>query len=175
MSVVRQFLDDPDTVPDANCFDGETLSFLAGPDPAPVELEPVTYTGPDGRATISTVAPRGWSTGGLDGDWVRQSSFLDPTELLQLGGSGGQLLAASIEQFLTETQDVTLSAPEAVEGPGGPWQRRTARTGTRAVEWYQAERDGATVLVLLVAAPAEIDALVETVLRPALDKITVTG
>ncbi|MEZ5410582.1 MAG: alpha/beta fold hydrolase [Acidimicrobiales bacterium] len=175
MSVVRQFLDDPDTVPDSTCFDTETLSFLAGPDPAPVELEPVTYTGPDGSATISTVAPRGWSTGGLDGDWVRQSSFLDPTELLQLGGSGGQLLAASIEQFLTETQDVTLSAPETVEGPGGPWQYRTARTDTRAVEWYQAERNGVTVLVLLVAAPAEVETLTATVLQPALDNITVTG
>ncbi len=175
MSVVRQFLDDPDTVPDATCYDAETLSFLAGPDPTPVELEPVTYAGPDGSATISTVAPKGWSTGGLDGDWVRQSSFLDPTELLQLGGSGGQLLAASIEQFLTETQDVTLSDPETVDGPGGSWQHRTARTATRAVEWYQAERNGSTVLVLLVAAPAEVEALTATVLQPALDKITVTG
>ncbi|MDH4365611.1 MAG: alpha/beta hydrolase, partial [Acidimicrobiia bacterium] len=175
MSVVRQFLDDPDTAPDAACYDTETLSFLAGPDPTPVELEPATYTGPDGSATISTVAPKGWGTGGLDGDWVRQSSFLDPTELLQLGASGGQLLAASIERFLTETQDVTLSAPETIEGPGGTWQYRTARTETRAVEWYQAERDGATVLVLLVAAPAEVEALTGTVLKPALDNITVTG
>ncbi len=175
MSVVRQFLDDPDTAPDATCYDRESLRFLAGPDPAPVELEPVTYAGPDGSATISTVAPKGWSTGGLDGDWVRQSSFLDPTELLQLGGSGGQLLAASIEQFLTDTQDVELSAPETVDGPGGSWQHRTARTATRAVEWYQAERNGATVLVLLVAAPAEVEALTASVLQPALDKITVTG
>lgn len=175
MSVVRQFLDDPDTVPNANCYDTETLHFLTGPDPAQVVLEPVTYAGPDGSATISTVAPQGWSSGGLDGDWSRQSSFLDPTELLQLGGSGGQLLAASIEQFLSETQKVTLSAPETVDGPGGSWQHRTARTDSRAVEWYQAERNGSTVLVLLVATPGEIDALTTAVLKPALDKITVTG
>ena len=175
MSVVRQFLDDPDTVPNANCYDTETLHFLTGPDPGQVELEPVTYTGPDGSTEISTVAPKGWGSGGLDGDWSRQSSFLDPTELLQLAGSGGPLLAASIEQFLSETQKVTLSAPETVDGPGGQWQHRTARTDTRAVEWYQAERNGTTVLVLLLATPAEIDALTAAVLQPALDKITVTG
>lgn len=175
MSVVRQFLDDPDTVPDANCYDSETIHFLTGPASGQVELEPVTYTGPDGSTEISTVAPKGWSSGGLDGDWSRQSSFLDPTELLQLAGSGGPLLAASIEQFLSETQKVTLSAPETVDGPGGQWQHRTARTDTRAVEWYQAERNGVTVLVLLLATPAEIDALTAAVLEPALDKITVTG
>jgi hypothetical protein len=176
MSLVLAFLDDPSAQPDAGCFDDAELRFLVGP-PAEVALESATRTDQGAGLTIGTVRPVDWQVGGLGGDQYRQDSFLDPTQLFQLVGDDG--LHQGLLAFVEDQNRVSLSPPHdlgddevigsvAVAELDPGWRRRSGRSDTVAVEWFEIGIDRILGMVVLVAAVDEIDDLITTVVGPAL-------
>ena len=170
MSIVNAFLDAPEIEPDTSCIGADAVSFLAPVD-RPVSLEPLTITAASSGRELETVRPSGWVDGGL-GDVSRGASFLDPTALIQLADNPAVELG--VELFLDQQYGVILG-PSVDAEPFGDraWTRRSGQTGSTAVEWYETEIDGVNVAVLLVSTPAELEANVDSVLRPALEQIDV--
>jgi pimeloyl-ACP methyl ester carboxylesterase len=173
MDVIRQFLDQPEQAPDASCFEGADLAFLSAPEAEEVVLEEVTFPSVDPSLTVTTVRPRDWVHTDLDGNSLRQRSFLDPTEIVQLAGDS--TLAAGLASYLATSLDVELSPPMPVDRFERTWRYRTGRTASEAVEWYETEIDGHVTIVILISALAELEANVGAVLDPALDNISVSG
>ena len=168
MAIVTTFLDDPTATPDTSCIDDGDVRFLDPPD-STVTLETTVHSTSRG-AELTTVRPEGWTHGGLPGDSYRQGSFLDPTQLIQVADD--PLLGIGLELYLSETYGVQLGP--AVARPdldGRDWTQRTGRSEVAAAEWYEIELGGATVFVILVSTPDELEANIETILLPALDAI----
>ena len=171
MSVVIAFLDDPATRPDSSCFDDGELRFLTPPDGS-VTLETVTRP-TSGGGEVTTSRPQSWTHGELPGDSYRQASFLDPTQLLQVADE--PLLRLGLEFYLNESFDVVLGASQNPNEIGGRnWTRRSGANERVAAEWYETEISGASVFVVLVSTPDELEANIETILMPALETIDVS-
>jgi pimeloyl-ACP methyl ester carboxylesterase len=171
MGVMRQFLDDPATEPDASCYAGGALQFLGVPDEE-IVLEPVTLEYPASGVTISTVRPEDWDHGQLPGDSYRQASFLDVTQIVQVVGDSS--LSFGLEIYLSDTWGIEVS--EATERPGlhgRDWQYRSGQSDQAAVEWYETEIDGSPTFVVLVSSPQELEHHIDTVLDPVLESIDV--
>lgn len=180
MAVVLEFLDALTGPLDTTCFEDDELEFLSsGADE--VALESVTYRIEDFGVEISTVRPVDWSVGSLQGDQYRRRSFLDSTELYQLAGNPA--LSEVLAEFVEDEQGVTLSSSERFtddeslpfdsdELPG-LWDRRSGRSGSAVVEWFESFTDDQVVLVVLVSSAAELDGHLESVLLPALQAIDV--
>ena len=173
MSIVNAFLDDPDVEPDASpCTDDGSVAFLA-PIDEPITLEPLTITAATSDRQLQTVRPSGWTDGGV-GDASRAASILDPTALIQLADN--PTLELGIELFFDQQFGVALGPSVEAEPFGGrAWTKRSGQSGNTAVEWYETEIDGISVAIALVSTVAELDANVETVLRPALEQIDVSS
>lgn len=181
ISVVLDFLDAPETVPDDGCLFDQELQFVAGSDQE-IELEAVTYRIDDFGVEISTVRPTGWFVGSLEGDQYRQQSILDPTEFYQLAGD--RALGAVLAEFIEEEQGLTIGEPERFSGAVGPiaadelsrqWDRRSGRNASVTVEWFETEIDGQATWVILVSAVDQLAESLVSILLPALDAIEVTG
>ncbi len=186
MSVIVAYLNEPGVDPPSGCLVGDTIQFV-GAGLAPIDLVEVTYPADPWGIEISTVRPEDWSIGSLEGDQYRQQSFLDPAQLFQLAGTSS--LSDGLVDFIEEQWDVTINSPIPFSGPtsigrlrpdelGGDWRRRSAVGSGVMVEWFETDiagDDGLALYVILVTTQEERDALVEQVLIPALETISVDG
>lgn len=167
MSVVRQFLDAPDTEPDASCYQDETFTFIGAP--IDVELEPFTYDSGFG-AIVTGLRPVGWEQGDLQGDFYRQESLLDSTLFFQLAGN--ENLALLVDNYLSTVLGIELGEVVRVPGPGGrSWNNRRGTANGVAAEVYDTTIDGFPVYVLLVTAEPELAQQIDNLLLPALGAI----
>ncbi len=180
ISMVLAFLDRPEVEPDAGCLSEEELTFV-GPPTDPLILDDVVFDIGESGFEVVTVQPQEWSVGSLDGDQYRRASFLDPAELYQLAGDEG--LGLGLGEFIADSHRVELGPPQPFTGSIGSievgettrsWDRRTGRTDSAAVEWFETDVDGFEVYVILVAPIDELEVLVSEVLVPALETIEVT-
>ncbi len=184
MAIMRQFLDAPETEPDIGCFADEQVSFVQQDSPS-VSVEPVSFEIDIFSVRIDTVQPAEWSVGTLSGDQYRQQSFLDPTQFYQLAGevlATEALFAAFADEF-----DITMGGPEPLVNAGvditvgstpatelsRPWVRRTGRSESVAIEWFETEIGGIPTVVVLAAPVEEMASLLDTVVVPALQTIDV--
>ena len=175
MSIVTAFLAAPETTPDTACFAEAPLSFL-GPAAEAIELETVTFTSLDVGPTLTILRPADWEVGDLIGDSYRQASFLDPTQLIQIGGPSA--LGDNLRQFLEEASSITLTAPEARNNVGGrDWLYQTGSSSSQIIDWYQttvdSTVDNTVIIVIMVSTPDELESNRASILTPALEAITV--
>jgi hypothetical protein len=166
-SVVLAFLDDPGSRPDTTCLDQATLSLVAAEGTTAPELTEFTVS--DGPVSFTGVAPEGWRHGGA-GDFYREESFLDTTQLVHVVGD--EQLAAGIVQYVADEWGLDLSGTEPHTDPSGvTWQRRSDASTELAVEWYERQVDGRQLVMFLAASPGEIGQLAPLVLEPALERM----
>ncbi|MEM9615363.1 MAG: alpha/beta fold hydrolase [Actinomycetota bacterium] len=169
MGIVRSFLDDPATEPDASCFDDGAVTFLGAP-PA-VDLEDFSYDTGFG-AELTGVRPSGWEQGDLLGDFYRQESLLDSTLFFQLAGNDN--LAPLVDDYLAGVIGITLDEGARVPGPGGrAWNYRQGTNDGLAAEVYDTTINGFPVYVLLVTAEPEVEQQIDDLLLPVLAAIDV--
>ncbi|MGI9597304.1 MAG: alpha/beta fold hydrolase [Acidimicrobiales bacterium] len=181
ISIAIAFLDSPGRRPDDGCLAEQQLEFLAGVDRQQA-LESVTYRIEDFGVEISTVRPTDWFVGSLEGDQYRRASFLDPTELYQLAGDPS--LGFVLADFIEAEQRLTLSEARPFAGRVGPisadgiprnWDRRSGRSASVAVEWFETVIDGQATYVILVAPVDQLETGLESVVLPALGAIDVVA
>ncbi len=171
MDIVNTFVDEPSIRPDTSCLDGGAVRFLAPVDGS-VVLETVERATASGRVLV-TARPQEWLHGELPGDSYRQSSLLDPTQLIQVADD--PLTALGLELYLDQTYDVQLGpgTDRPPDGRGRVWRERTGRSEVAEVVWSEATIGDSEVVVILVSAPGELDANLASVGLPALEAIEV--
>lgn len=182
MVIMRQFLDSPDAAPDSSCFSDEELSFVQENDPS-VSIEAVSFDIELLGVAIDTVQPAEWSVGSLNGDQYRQQSFLDPAQFFQLAGE--RLATEALTGAFVDEFGITMSDPEPLSGQGvsvgstpavdlsRSWSRRTGRSDSVGIEWFETEVGGIPTVVVLAAPLEELATLLDSVVVPALQTIEV--
>lgn len=136
----------------------------------------MTFTSLDVGPTLTILRPADWEVGDLIGDSYRQASFLDPTQLIQIGGPSA--LGDNLRQFLEEASSITLTAPEARNNVGGrDWLYQTGSSSSQIIDWYQttvdSTVDNTVIIVIMVSTPDELESNRASILTPALEAITV--
>lgn len=175
LELVTRFLDAPEAEPESvrSCFPSGRLLFVESfRTPAP-ELSGVTYPAGDGVDLVTAARPVEWAPSERGEAAWRQLTVLDPTVLVQ--DAGGPGLEQSMVAFVSDSFGAALGEAKTEERDGRSWEHRTASTTTATIEWYQTTVGDRTLVVLLAAAPGDIDGLRRTVLKPALAAIDVTG
>lgn len=183
MAIMRQFLDAPGTVLNVDCFADEDLTFVADVDET-IDLEAAAFDIELLEVSVETVRPVSWSIGSLNGDQYRQQSFLDPTQFLQLAGDF--LAKEALSSALGEEFGFTVGQPQQLGAGTGlavgstpvddlnrTWTRRSGRSESVAIEWFESEIDGIPTVVALVASIEELDGLLDALVVPALQTIEV--
>ena len=162
--IALEFLSDPAVVADAAC-----LADIDPPDWAPdlfvdVAFEPFQYE--TALFSATGVAPTGWDSGG-DGTFVEADSALHVSVILQQAVEGeiGDLLVQNVSSFLG-FDPVEL---DVIEAGGSRWRHLEAPTPGSVIDMFVAERDGATLFVLLQHAPADRDAALDALRAPLLE------
>jgi pimeloyl-ACP methyl ester carboxylesterase len=170
-SVVLAFLDDPGAEPQVGCVEA-----LAGPAyvvPGAAEVvEMVPFTTDLFGTELSGLAPEGWEEIST-GIFARQQTAVDQTALLQQAAPGidsQQFLDLLSSQLGLEGD---LEAEGTQEAGGRTWTLYASETQGALVDIALAEDEGITFVVLLFSHSDERDALVTTVLLPALEAIAI--
>lgn len=173
MDTILYFLDWPSVEPRRACLNVDSGLFNTETVAAAPDLGPATFPAAVGSGEVATVQPRSWFGAGMSEIAWRQASFLDPTMVYQVAGD--PVTAGRAEVFLAEGWGVELSDPELVRRGNRRWIHRRGSGDYSSVEWYQTERQGFTIVVVLMTSPPELDAMIGDVLLPALDQIDVTS
>lgn len=167
--IIATFFQTPTSAPDASCIDQSPApAFTPG---GVGEIELVPFESSVLGSTVSGLRPAGWSDQGF-GIFARGETVVDPTLLLTQGTFGTPasllqgLLAESFGDLLGE--DVTFDFGDDLTAGGSVWETLVAETEDQTI--FLAIND--EVLVGLAARPAELDALTERVLLPALEAVT---
>ncbi len=165
-TLIREFLDDPEGEVDTDCADDGAAAFVSSE--VVVEVEP-TVVSFSVEPETTVIQPVGWDNTNVGGvfDSRRSSSLLDVAELLQL--SGPEQIADEIERFLNSQVSVQFGEPSDSDLGDGDWTFRTADNGRIAVDFYQRGGGQETDVVVLIANTAELEALREQLLEPAVE------
>jgi pimeloyl-ACP methyl ester carboxylesterase len=165
-AIVRAFLDDPTTAPDAGCMaDLPGVVFdLPGEETADVVMESVVYE----QSGFQGVVPAGWAEPNPM-NYRRGTNALDVTLFAQ---DAVPLSADDLRDLLTTQLGATIPEPVATGEYGVfTWNLYTFTIQTYATDLAIAVSDNPAYFVLLVTDPVERDALYEQVFLPAVEAL----
>jgi pimeloyl-ACP methyl ester carboxylesterase len=165
--IALAFLDKPNAAPDGSCLDDAPWVDFVIPGEA---LTLVAFSNED--LGISSVVPEGWteSTQDVGGLTVLTYSRGSDTALAFLVTT---LPAESLLQGVAMQAGGELPEPQTLEVDSGTWSIYQVEIIGQGAAIAVAEIDGLTYLLQLLAAPNEIDDLVEQALIPAIEAFVV--
>ena len=163
------FVQNPTTAPDSACIAKmKEPAFITPGSTAQIELEPYTNT----QMGFVSVVPSGWTEIGA-GTYARGQSSLDQTALLQLSGTG--TTSTQVAQGMLQALSVS-KLPESVgtyKGASITWKLygfdTTVQGQKLSIGLALADVNGRAFIIMLIASPAEFEALTDSVFLPALD------
>lgn len=168
LSIVFAFLNNPDVEPDTECVARMPgIDFeIPGEPPPPLALVP--FTEEIVGATISGVAPEGW-TALTPGTFVRGDSAVDQTAILHQVipfVDPDELVDLFAGQFRMDQPPEKTSTRDS---PLGTWQLHRGDAADFAVDIATTDLGASTAVILIISDAAERDRLVGELLLPAID------
>lgn len=166
--LVAAFIAEPTRAPADGCLaDSPPPAWVTGGSQEPVTLVEFEVAEP---FRVRGVRPAAWIDAGA-GVFARQQTALDPTSLI-VQPTGG-VVPDFLVQLLSEQLDVVFTPAPSVVAGGREWQVFTADADADQSVRMAASTGADGALVVLVAAPEEIDGLAEQILVPALEAVGV--
>lgn len=170
LEIVLTFLDDPASDPDSACIAEMEGSQFVVPFTGAEEVTFESFTSDE--YGVRGIIPEGWQAIG-EGFYNRQASALDPTQLgIQSASvSAEEWVAWLSDQFQYTGFDADPMRAGEYNANGLTWTLYTAKFKEHPVDMALAERNGSTLLVVMLSQADERDALYEAVYLPVIDAL----
>jgi hypothetical protein len=122
--------------------------------------------------TLAGVRPEGWRTVPGSGGFIRFRDVLDPTGVFAFG-LPGVAMSDFVQAFSgTERFDLTVTEGDELVVGDRSWERYDGTSEDNTITMVGHTEDDTSIVVLLEALPGEREALIDEVLVPFLQEIT---
>jgi hypothetical protein len=170
--VASAFLGQPSTTPDSSCAGQLPPPAFTPPAPGmqPIALD--DFTEDVGGVTVTGKRPSGWSSQG-PGAVGTQRNVLDQSALLQQAapGSSPSSVLSRLRGQLSVQGD--LSPTGTLSAGGINWTLYRGHTSSNQVDLGLGQRNGTTLVALLLSSAEQRDELFDKVLRPVMAALRV--